>query len=246
MFALGIPNRQYRRCTSVLGHESSTPIDFKAEKQDDGFYLFTFPNADEYDFRDIVNLLKANAITTIGADSQLTEKKIMNMIKLVDLYNIKETNESFYNPNLDRFKMNIDGKEEEVMITYKPGSDLKDVKIRWKCAIPTCDETHTVDFEYEDTYDDHGNEGMDTNFEAHSDDGRWVFNLPVYVEASFHDSGNIGDFDFKELEITKDESVMKQAAEGTCGYGKDGKIGKKPAGPNMLQERLQQLAGLKK
>ena len=43
-----------------------------------------------------------------------------------------------------------------------------------------------------------------------------------------------------------DDPVMEEdMEEGTCGYGKDGKIGKKPAGPDMLQERFQQLAGIK-
>jgi hypothetical protein len=82
MYALGIPNRQYRRCTQVLGPERAEPINYDAVKQDDGFYLFNFPDADEYDFRDIVNLLKRNGITTIGADDQLTERNIM---KLTDL-----------------------------------------------------------------------------------------------------------------------------------------------------------------
>ena len=79
MFALGIPNRQYRRTTQVLGHESSEPIPYQAEKQEDGFYLFMFPQSDEYDFRKIVKLLKVSGITTIGADSQLTEKNIMKL-----------------------------------------------------------------------------------------------------------------------------------------------------------------------
>ena len=56
MYTLGIPNRQYRRCTRVLGHESSEPISYEVEKQNDGFYMFSFPGIDEYDFRDIVHL----------------------------------------------------------------------------------------------------------------------------------------------------------------------------------------------
>ena len=83
MFALGIPKRQYRRTTQVLGHESSEPIPYNAEKQDDGFYLFTFPDADENEFRNLVDLLKRNGITTIGADSQLTEKRIMKLADLI-------------------------------------------------------------------------------------------------------------------------------------------------------------------
>ena len=96
MYALGIPVSQYRRCTQVLGHETSVPIDYEAEKQDEDFYLFKFPDIDEYDFRDIVMLLKSNGISTIGADSQLTERKIM---KLVDILKEQEGPED--NQNLE-------------------------------------------------------------------------------------------------------------------------------------------------
>jgi len=33
-----------------------------------------------------------------------------------------------------------------------------------------------------------------------------------------------------------EESINDEVDEGTCGYGKDGKIGKKPAGPDLLDE----------
>ena len=85
MFTLGIPKTQYRRATQVLGHERSEPVEYNAERQDDGFYIFKFPFADEYDFRDIVKLLKQNGITPIGADSQLTERQIMKLVNLVPL-----------------------------------------------------------------------------------------------------------------------------------------------------------------
>ena len=83
MFALGIPKRQYRRTTQVLGPYMSTTTNYDAIKQDDGFYLFTFPDADENEFRNLVDLLKRNGITTIGADSQLTEKRIMKLADLI-------------------------------------------------------------------------------------------------------------------------------------------------------------------
>ena len=88
MYTLGIPNRQYRRATQVLGPESADPIEYESEKQDADFYLFKFPNMDEYDFKEIVILLKGNGISTIGADAQLTERKIM---KLVDILNEQES-----------------------------------------------------------------------------------------------------------------------------------------------------------
>ena len=96
MYALGIPISQYRRTTQVLGHESSEPIYYEDEQQDEDFYLFKFPNVDEYEFRDIVMLLKGNGIVTIGADTQLTERKIM---KLVDILNEQESPQD--NMNID-------------------------------------------------------------------------------------------------------------------------------------------------
>ena len=89
MFTLGIPNRQYRRATNVLQNEPAEPINHDVVKQDDGFYLFNFPNVDEFDFKDIVLLLKRNGISTIGADDQLTERKIM---KLADFFTEQDDN----------------------------------------------------------------------------------------------------------------------------------------------------------
>ena len=37
----------------------------------------------------------------------------------------------------------------------------------------------------------------------------------------------------------------QQIKEGTCGYGEDGKIGRKPAGSHLMKERFQKLANIK-
>ena len=79
MFTLGIPGSQYRRTTHVLSHQGTNPINYDELKQEDGFYLFSFPNISEDEFKTIILLLKKNGITTIGADEQLTEKKIMKV-----------------------------------------------------------------------------------------------------------------------------------------------------------------------
>ena len=93
MFTLGIPLSQYRRTTRVLGHERSTPVDFESIKQDDDFYIFSFDM--DYDgFKDIVLLLKRNGITTIGADSQLTERNIMKLSNLLELTGMEDSKPS--------------------------------------------------------------------------------------------------------------------------------------------------------
>ena len=92
MFTLGIPNRQYRRATQVLRHEGANPIEYEEKKQEDGFYIFSFPGVDEFDFKDIVLLLKSNGVTTIGADEQLSERKIMKLTNLLKEESPEENN----------------------------------------------------------------------------------------------------------------------------------------------------------
>ena len=116
MFTLGIPERQYRRTTQVLGPENANPIEYDAVNQNDGFYAFTF-DIDYDGFSDIVLLLKRNGITTIGADDQLTERKIM---KLTDLINLKEQKTQ---PNRMESAEDVIEKVEEI-ITDNPDTAL--------------------------------------------------------------------------------------------------------------------------
>ena len=127
MFALGIPKRQYRRTTQVLGPYMSTPTNYNAEKQDDGFYLFTFPDVDEDEFRELVDLLKRNGITTIGADSQLTEQKIMKLADLIkesNLINLKPLKEQGFDDRLKAAMGMSDDEFEDEITSRDPGSSF--------------------------------------------------------------------------------------------------------------------------
>jgi len=438
MYTLGIPKRQYRRATSVLGPESAEPIEYDSYKQDDGFWQFSFPEVDEYGFRDIVNLLKANGVTTIGADDQLTEKKIMKLSKLIrenlktegtmsidvpplgggtggpmggggtvkkpksgrvkkadlgsdDLDSINEqgspdddsiidilrdrlkrmTSKDYRggglegcelsNHYLEEIKELIEDYDEETTMNRPsdlpafgglneiynslteqdpfqdlydkqnpndpkaiPGKHFPDDAAKKRMAqdaaslgkgssgritkvqklkmsdiedevtidqkYPSCydsgdkclddvtiswgNESHTVSFEYDGIIDDFDNKGVEAEFMANSNDGKWQFILDVNGAVGL-EYGNcnpcIQDYDWNELIIQDhpddeshldpedrsdydprmdpairsdfDDPIMEDDIdEGTCGYGKDGKIGKKPAGP--LQERFKKLAGI--
>ena len=86
MYTLGIPKRDYRRATQVLSYESQPSVPYHENLQDDGFYMFTFPEVgSEDDFRDVVVKLKGEGIRVIGADAQLTERQIMKLVDLVPL-----------------------------------------------------------------------------------------------------------------------------------------------------------------
>ena len=65
MYTLGIPSRQYRRATQVLGPDNANHIEYDAIDQNDGFYLFNFVDIDEDNFHSIVMLLKNNEINRI-------------------------------------------------------------------------------------------------------------------------------------------------------------------------------------
>ena len=83
MFTLGIPKNDYRRATRVLDYESQPSIPYNAELQDDGFYNFSFPGMDEYDFEKISIKLKGEGVRIVGADEALTEKQIMKLANLI-------------------------------------------------------------------------------------------------------------------------------------------------------------------
>jgi len=52
---------------------------------------------------------------------------------------------------------------------------------------------------------------------------------------------------FKDKEKMDEQGCTEQEiAEGTCGYSPDGKPRRKPAGPNLMRERFQKLANIKK
>tara|TARA_B110000211_G_scaffold29749_1_gene30085 strand:+ start:385 stop:1509 length:1125 start_codon:yes stop_codon:yes gene_type:complete len=372
MYTLGIPNRQYRRATQVLGPELSDPIPHESHKQDDGFYMFSFPDVDEYEFKDIVLLLKNNGVTTIGADDTLTERNIMKLTDLLkeqgsnpeesNLFDeltlwlekvrsnepasryatgsiageknertnnyeqdIEEMLEAIDNPltdpddqeeeenernfasddardfrpmqeqglnrmnrdmtpeeeflkdnpspgtsspmssdNITKIKLKMSNIEDEVTIKTKPGTNLQDVTISWGS------ESHTVDFEAGDIIDDHGNEGMDIETSADSDDGRWQFILDVQAEATFPMTGDFADWDWEELIIQdhpenedhldpedrsdyEDEEVAASIAAAqddinSMEEGNGNQPGLDPSiDPNdgkQLKERLQKLAGL--
>ena len=89
MYTLGIPDRQKRR---TLGYLKQQFIEFEENSSMEGFFDVSFPGMDEDAFRNIVMKLKQQGVTTIGADEELTERKIM---KLTDL--IKED----FSKNLD-------------------------------------------------------------------------------------------------------------------------------------------------
>ena len=184
-------------------------------------------------------------------------------------------------PTITKVYLKMSNIEDEVTIIEKPGNNLKDVTISWG------NESHTVNFDDVEEVDNHGNEGLDLEAIAESDDGRWQFILDVYAEATYPMTGDFAEWDWEELIIQthpdnedhldpedrsdfEDEEVAasiaaaqddintmeegscteQEIAEGTCGYTQtvDGKKLKTPGGtkgPKPLNERFQQLAGIK-
>ena len=123
MYTIGCHINDFRRCTDVLKHSRSTPLDFDFYKQDKDFYIFEFPNSDYEDFKSIVILLKNNGINALGADEQLTENNIM---KLTNILNLKEQEEFNRMESAD----DIIAALEEILETWETKEYASD-KERW-------------------------------------------------------------------------------------------------------------------
>ena len=107
MYTLGIPDRLKRR---TLGYLKQNWIDFEEHPSMEGFFDLSFPGMDEDAFRNIVMKLKQQGVTTIGADEELTERKIM---KLTDL--------------VEDFSKNLDEHENSSIIDA-----LKSILVQWE------------------------------------------------------------------------------------------------------------------
>ena len=90
MFILAIPNSQKKR---TLGFLKKKWVNFEEQPSVGGFFDVSFPDIDEEGFRKIAIELKGQGVTLIGADTQLTENKIM---KLADLINEQDLDKKVY------------------------------------------------------------------------------------------------------------------------------------------------------
>ena len=127
MFTLGIPLKQKRRTLGYLSNEYfpggmkklGQQVPYEILSSDDGFFELGFPGMNEDEFRDIVTKLKREGISTIGADTQLTENKIMKLINLVPL---KESLQVTTNDG----KVAIVSDPEDIKTFYKGGTIFGD------------------------------------------------------------------------------------------------------------------------
>ena len=165
----------------------------------------------------------------------------MARTKLVDLYkslNDKSLNEQM-SPETLMVKLGGDEKTE-LKISNQTDSagdiDLSNVTLEFKG-----EKYEGLEFKFEEVLEDHDNEGKDALFVAESDDK--MFEVEVNIDANYDQSGIIEDVEWRSLEtfpkeaqqdINEQGCTEQEIAEGTCGYGKDGKIGKKPAGPSLM------------
>ena len=124
-YEIGIHSKDIRRTTDVLQNDRSEPLEYDYYKQDDGFYLFSFPEIDENEFKSIVLLLKNNGINAIGADTELEKAYELSENKIMRL--IKENQER---PNPMESADDIIAKLEEILETWETKEYESDEK-RW-------------------------------------------------------------------------------------------------------------------
>ena len=97
-------------------------------------------------------------------------------------------------------------------------------------------------FEYEDEVEDHGSVKV-LLFTAEAEDGT-IFEVEVDAGRQYDISNIVDDINWRSLETFPSEEAQQgieeghcteqEIAEGTCGHGVNGKIGRKPAGPSLM------------
>ena len=120
MYTLGIPDRQKRR---TLGYLKQSWIDFEEHTAMEGFFDVSFPGMDEDAFRNIVMKLKQQGVTTIGADEELTERKIMKLTDLIKEDFSKNLNENEGDTIIQALK--------NILVTWET-KQYPDDKTRWE------------------------------------------------------------------------------------------------------------------
>jgi hypothetical protein len=104
MFTLGTSEGTQSKRVQKYLDVKYMDLEYTAERDGMGFVQFVFPTLDEDEFRNLVFLLKRmDGVTLMGVDSQLTEKNIMKLTKL--LTELAPTTEEIDNPKyLDELK----------------------------------------------------------------------------------------------------------------------------------------------
>ena len=120
MYTLGIPERLKRR---TLGYLKQQFIEFEENPAMEGFFDLSFPGMDEDAFRKIVMKLKQQGVTTIGADEELTERKIMKLTDLITEDFSKNLNESDGDTLIQALK--------NILVTWET-KQYADDKSRWE------------------------------------------------------------------------------------------------------------------
>ena len=140
MYTLGIPDRQKRR---TLGYLKQQFIEFEENPAMEGFFDISFPGMDEDAFRNIVMKLKQQGVTTIGADEELTERKIMKLTDLIKEDFSKNLNESDLDTLIQALRNTL-----QVWQTKQYADD----KSRWEEYYMDIEEL-VADFEEQTEYD---------------------------------------------------------------------------------------------
>jgi len=275
MFTLGIPLKQKRRTLGYLSNEyfpggmkklgQQVPYEIISTDRKGGFFVISFPNMDEYEFRNIVFQLKQQGVTVIGADSQLTEKTM----KLVNLVPLKESLQVTTNDG----KVAIISDPEDIKTFYRGGtvfgddSDGDSIELSKETSL----DFQSMGFRHyqEDSNSNEVNEGRINgpfNYKtlsniARKDDSALAF-IPgnriyesgffVSLELDGLDPNDPESFfglkeDGESVEVRYDEVDFVETSivdEGSCGYapeGEDPNEADQPAGSHLLRKKIREI-----
>lgn len=278
MFTLGIPLKQKRRTLGYLSNEyfpggmkklgQQVPYEIISTDREGGFFVISFPNMDEYEFRNITFQLKQQGVTVIGADSQLTEKTM----KLVNLVPLKPLKEDLQVTTMDG-KIAIIDNPEDIKTFYRGGTVFADDSDGLTIELS---KENSLDFQslsnpqhayrnYEEGSKVNENRlsgpfnGEQIKKMVSRDQETMFFANGNYYQATsefqdFKDDLSVmnrdGDEDYIDIkdiefaEATHGFAGVGMENEGSCGYAPDGEDPNKadqPAGPHLLRKKIREM-----
>lgn len=267
MFTLGIPLKQKRRTLGYLSNEyfpggmkklgQQVPYEIISTDRKGGFFVISFPNMDEYEFRNITFQLKQQGVTVIGADSQLTEKTM----KLKDLVPLKENRLSPPGGFTGKLVKQLVQADKDTMffangkyyVAENPFQDfIEDFQVMDRDGYGDYIDFKDIEFAEGGAVRPQFIPGLNESLQVTTNDGKIAIISDPEDIKTFYRGGTVfgDDSDGDSIELSKETSLDFQSLgfrhyeEGSCGYapeGEDPNEADQPAGSHLLRKKIREI-----
>ena len=136
--------------------------------------------------------------------------------------------------------------EVNIEADYDQSGRIQDVEWRSLETFPIYDDKNEAMDPVGKEDDDINNDGKVDKTDKYLKNRRKAISKNIKEGGCYGEDGKpMPEAHCMEEDIYEAHCTEQEIEEGTCGYGEDGKIGDKPAGPHLMRERFKKLANIK-